>query len=247
MNFAPPVMCYSFVMVRRALIGLAWLCMTGAASAQTPATQSAILGDSAKAMVGSWEFSNADRDKKCTATFSADRTPVGFKVEFDAGCVGQFPLVAEVAGWNFPDNDLLHLFDAKGKVLAEFSEVEDGIYEAPTPGVGVLFLQNAVTAAGPPPTPPEAVAGDWLLTRGPGAPLCAFTLAATPLRDGQALTVKPGCAASIAQLNFTQWQLDNGQLVLVPARGTPWRFEEIDTTTWRRIPDSANPLMLVRQ
>ena len=72
----------------------------------------------------------------------------------------------------FPENDLLRLLDAKGKVLAEFSEVEDGIYEAPTPGVGVLFLQNAATAAGSPPPPPEAVAGDWLLTRGTGAPLC---------------------------------------------------------------------------
>ena len=50
-----------------------------------------------------------------------------------------------------------------GKALVEFSEVEDGIYEAPTPGVGVLFLQNAAAAAGPPEKPPEEVAGNWLL------------------------------------------------------------------------------------
>src|SRR5476651_1678058 len=88
-------MCYSFVMARRALIGLAWLCMTGATLAQTPAT----LGDSAKAMVGNWEFSNADRDKICTATFKTDPTKVGFKVEFDANCGELFPLVRDVAGW----------------------------------------------------------------------------------------------------------------------------------------------------
>lgn len=229
-------------MIRLAAVAFAGLAVTNAAMAQAPA-----LGESAKKMIGSWEFSNADRDKKCTATFSGDRTKVGFKVEFDANCAGQFVLVADIAGWTFPDNDLLHLLDAQGKVLVEFSEVEDGIYEAPTPGVGVLFLQNAAAAAGPPEKPPEELAGNWLLTRGSGAPLCALTLASTVQSDGMALTVKPGCAASIAQLNFTQWRLDDGELVLVPARGTPWRFEEIEGTGWRRIPESANPIMLVRQ
>jgi hypothetical protein len=234
-------------MIRLVLICLAATGIAGPALAQTPATQSANLGESAKALIGTWEFSNADRDKKCTATFSSDRTPVGFKVEFDANCASQFPLVADVAGWDFPNNDLLHLLDAQGKVLVEFSEVEDGIYEAPTPGVGVLFLQNAVAAAGPPEKPPEDLAGDWLLTRGPGAPLCALTLASTAQGDGMAMTVKPGCAASIAQLNFTHWRLDKGELMLVTARGTPWRFEEIEGTGWRRVPESANPIILVRQ
>ncbi len=78
----------------------------------------------------------------------------------------------DVVAWTFPENDLLRLLDAQGKALVEFSEVEDGIYEAPTPGVGVLFLQNPA-AAGPPPKPPEQVAGDWAIMRGSGAPLCA--------------------------------------------------------------------------
>jgi Protease inhibitor Inh len=234
-------------MARAVLLCCVMLGLAGAAAAQTPATQSATLGESAKAVVGTWEFSNAERDKKCTATFSGERTPVGFKVEFDANCVSQFPLVADVAGWNFPDNDLLHLIDAQGKVLVEFSEVEDGIYEAPTPGVGVLFLQNPVAAAGPPEKPPEELAGNWLLTRGPGAPLCALMLASTAQGEGMALAVKPGCAGSIAQLNFTQWRLDKGELMLVPARGTPWRFEEVEGAGWRRIPEGANPIMLVRQ
>ena len=65
-------------------------------------------------------------------------TPVGFKVEFDANCGNLFPLVLRVAGWKFPEGDNLFLVDAEGKTLVEFSEVESGIYEAPTPGVGVL-------------------------------------------------------------------------------------------------------------
>ena len=41
--------------------------------------------------------------------------------------------------------------------------------------------------------------------------------------------------------------MDRGELVLVPARGNPWRFEEIDNVSWRRLPESADPIMLVRQ
>ncbi len=235
-------------MVRVVIVATVAVCTAGGALAQTqPPASSTVIGESARKVIGSWEFSNADRDKKCTATFSADRTKVGFKVEFDQNCTAQFPLVADVAGWNFPDNDLLQLFDAQGKVLVEFSEVEDGIYEAPTPGVGVLFLQNAAAAAGPPPKPPEDVAGNWLLTRGTGTALCAFTLATTALGDGMALTVQPGCAPSVVQLNFARWQVAGGELLLIPARGNPWRFEEVDTTTWRRISEGTSQFSLVRQ
>jgi hypothetical protein len=210
------------------------------AAAQTPAT----LGDSAKAMIGSWEFSNADRDKTCTATFKSDRTAVGFKVEFNSGCSGLFPLVNDVAGWSFPDNDLLRLLDNQGRTIAEFSEVEDGIYEAPTPGVGVLFIQNAASAA--PAKTPQDVAGNFNLMQGEKV-LCALTLAQTAVKDAFALTVKPGCDAAVARQNFAQWRLDRGELVLVPARGNPWRFEEIENGTWRRLPESVDALTLVRQ
>ena len=35
--------------------------------------------------------------------------------------------------------------------------------------------------------------------------------------------------------------------MLVPARGNPWRFEEVDNTIWRRVPESADQITLVRQ
>jgi hypothetical protein len=228
-------------MVRLLLIGLA-VVVAVPASAQSTAT----FGDSAKALIGTWEFSNADRDKICTATFKSDPTRVGFKVEFDANCSELFPLVRDVAGWTFPENDLLRLLDAQGKALVEFSEVEDGIYEAPTPGVGVLFLQNAA-AAGPAPKPAEQLAGNWAIKRGPDKVLCSLTLANTPLRDDLALTVKAGCDATIVRVGFTQWRMDRGELVLVSTRGISWRFEEVDAKTWRRVPESANPTMLVRE
>ncbi|MGA9081013.1 MAG: AprI/Inh family metalloprotease inhibitor [Pseudolabrys sp.] len=226
----------------RFIAGFAATCIAGVALAQAPAP----LGDSAQRMIGSWEFSNADRDRTCTATFKGDRAPGGLKIEFDANCVNLFPLVRDIAAWKFPDNDLLYLLDAKGKSVVEFSEVEDGIFEAPTPGVGVLFLQNAA-AAGAPPKPPEQVTGDWAIVRKAGSPVCILTLAMTKTSDGFAIAVKPGCDPAIARLNFSQWRIDSDQLMLVPSRGNPWRFEEVDNTTWRRVPESADQTTLVRQ
>ncbi len=229
------------MMFRPTLVGFA-LVVGGAAFAQGPPT----LSDSAKAIIGTWEFSNADRDKICTATFKSDPTSVGFKVEFDKNCVTLFPIIADVAGWVFPDNDLLRLIDAQRKTLIEFSEVEDDIYEAPTPGLGVLFLQNAA-AAGPPPKPPGEVAGNWAIMRANGATLCRLTLATTPAGDAQTLIVQPGCDASITRLNFGAWRIDRDELMLVPARGNPWRFEALDNASWRRLPETADQMMLVRQ
>jgi hypothetical protein len=229
-------------MTRLIAIALVAIFSVGAAQAQTPPT----LGDSAKAVVGTWEFSNADRDKICTVTLKNDPLPAGFKVEFDKNCGNLFPLVNDIVAWNFPENDLLRLLDAQGKSLVEFSEVEDGIYEAPTPGVGVLFLQNPA-AAGAPPKLPEQVAGEWAIVRGSGAPLCQLTLATSAVQDGLAVTVKPGCDPAIARLNLTLWRIDRDELMLVPARGNPWRFEEVDANTWRRTPETADAIMLVRQ
>jgi len=208
--------------------------------------QQAPIGESAKAMLGSWEFSNADRDRRCTATFTNAPTPGGFKVEFDANCVNLFPFIQKVAGWRFPDNDNLFLFESGGRTLAEFSEVEAGMFEAPTPGVGVLFLQNAAAAA-PPPKRPEEIAGDWTVAG--VVSLCEINLSATAVPGGgMRLTIKPGCRDDIAKLNFTRWRIEGGELQLLPAQGmTPWRFVESDSDNWRRIPETSEPVSLIRR
>jgi hypothetical protein len=106
----------------------------------------------------------------------------------------------------------------------------------------VLFLQNpAAAAAGPKAKPPGEIAGNWAVVRGDGAPLCVLTLAS----DGFTVTAQPGCDAGIAKLNFAQWRLDRGELLLVPAQGEPWRFEEADDG-WRRLSETGDQLMLVR-
>ena len=224
----------------RAGIALVVLAVLGsAASAQT-------INDAAKGMLGSWEFSNAEHDRKCTVTFRADRIGSGYRVDFDPKCGDQFPFVKDVVSWNYPDNDLLRLIDSQGKALAEFSEVETGMFEAPTPGFGVLFLQNAADAA-PQTVPLDPATGDWALVRGTGKPLCVISFVASPADQGFSLTVKPGCDPSIVRLNFSHWILDGDELTISPEHGNPWRFEQDATNTWLRVPASINPYTLVRQ
>ena len=80
-----------------------------------------------------------------------------------------------------------------------------------------------------------------------GVVLCQLVLTETALKDGFALKLAPGCDASVARLGFTQWRLDREELVLVPARGAPWRFESLDEKTWGQLPESDNRVTLVRR
>jgi hypothetical protein len=226
--------------LRFAAAGLGVAALVASAHAQAPPS------DAAKAMTnGTWEFSNADRDKRCTVTFRADPAPAGMRLEFDKGCIGQFPFIADVAGWTLADNDFLRLLDAQGKSLLEFSEVETHIYEAPRPGEGILFMQ-ASAAVGPPPKLAEQMVGDWGLVRGSGKPICTLSLANTPAGDDLALTLKPGCNAFVTRFAPTAWQMDRGELLIKNARGQTWRFSEGDNSTWTRVPETAEPLTLVK-
>lgn len=228
-------------MIRRNLIVL--LALTGLIAG---AHAQALLSDDAKAMAdGTWEFSNADRDKRCLLTFRTDPAAAGMRLEFDRGCASQFPFIKEVVGWSRGQNDFLRLLDAKGQSVLEFSEVESRIFEAPRPGEGILFIQ-ASTAVGPPPKEAGEMFGDWALQRA-GKAICTMTLANTPAGDDfYALKLKPGCDALVTRFAPTAWQMDRGELVLRNARNTTWRFSEGDGSAWQRVPEGPQPLTLVR-
>jgi Protease inhibitor Inh len=229
-----------------AMMGRAILLALGVACLMTSARAQAPVSDQAKAMAaGSWEFSNADRDKRCTLVFKTARAPVGMQLEFDKACVDVFPFIRDVVGWTIAENDFLRLLDAKGKSMLEFSEVETGMYEAPRPGEGILFIQ-AAAAVGPPPKEADQMTGDWGVVRGAGNPICTLTLANTAAGPDLALKLKPGCDAFVTRFAPTAWQMDRGELLLKNARGQTWRFEESDTATWSRVPETAEPVLLVR-
>jgi hypothetical protein len=224
----------------RALAAVALLGV--AAHAQAPAE----LSEDAKALAsGTWELSNADRDKRCTVTFRTDRAASGLRLDFDKGCPSQFPFITEIVGWTRGENDFLRLVDAKGKSVLEFSEVESHIFEAPRPGEGILFIQ-ASTAVGPPPKEPGEMTGDWAIRRSAGKTICTLTLANTPAGPDLALKVKPGCDPFVGRFAPTAWQMDRGELLLKNVKGQTWRFAEGENSAWQRIPETADPVLLVR-
>jgi hypothetical protein len=212
--------------------------------------QARAQSDAVKAMAGSggWEISNADRDKTCTVTFKADPARTGYKLDLDPACGNVFPFIREVEGWTL-SNDVVRLVDARGKVIFEFTEVESGMYEAERPAEGLFFLQNA--AAAPAIRTADQMAGEWVVMQG-AKQICAMTLANTAVPNQESalvLRIKPGCEQPAARLNFVLWRLDQGELVLASAGGQSWRFEEEDTQTftWRRVPEGADEIRMVRK
>lgn len=206
--------------------------------------------DAVKAMAGAggWEISNADRDKTCVVTFKADPARTGYKLDLDPACGNVFPFIKEVESWTL-SNDIVRLIDARGRTVFEFTEVESGMYEAERPAEGLFFLQNA--AAAPAVRTADQMAGEWVVMQG-AKQICAMTLAnaAVPNQEGALLLrIKPGCEQPAARLNFVLWRMDQGELVLASAGGQSWRFEEEDTQTftWRRVPEGADEIRMVRK
>jgi hypothetical protein len=130
--------------------------------------------------------------------------------------------------------------------VLEFSEVESGIFEAPRPGEGILFIQSAASA-GPAPRSATQMAGDWTIVRRAGRPICTLTLSDTPEGDEFVVRVQPRCDAFVARFAPATWQMDRGELVLKSAGGQSWRFEEGEDSKWSRIPATADPVLMVRK
>ena len=199
-----------------------------------------------RTMVGTWEFSNADREKTCSVTFRNDSNRVGKRVEFDAACAGHFPFVKDVVAWQLNDNDFLKLLDGQGGSVLEFSEVESGIFEAPKPGEGILFIQNP-TDLGPAPKTAEQMTGEWTIVRRTGQRICGLTLSDTAAGEEFVVRLQHPCDQVVTRFAPVTWQMDRGEIVLRAANGQAWRFEEGEDGKWPRVPQTASPLLMVRK
>jgi hypothetical protein len=210
------------------------------ALAQTPAAQPS---DAARALVGVWELSNPDRDRKCQLTFRLDTLGPGRGVALSSACAAAFPDLRPIAAWTMGSDDALKLVDARGTVLLEMNEVEAGMYET-TPSFTHYFLQTLAA------TNKERITddlfGEWQFSRG-GKTICQMTLGNTAYdTDSFALTLKPGCDQLITRFAPVSWRLDRGQFLMLDARGQSWRFEENEENIWSRIPAMRPPMLMVR-
>lgn len=199
--------------------------------------------DAARALVGVWELSNPDRDRKCQLTFKLDTAGPGRTVALSSACAAAFPDLRPIAAWTMGIDDALKLVDAKGDALLELNEVEAGMYET-TPSFTHYFLQTLAA------TNKERITddlfGDWQFSRA-GKAICQLTLGNTAYdTDSFALMLKPGCDQLVTRFAPVSWKLDRGQFVMLAANGQSWRFEENEENTWSRIPAMRPPLTMVK-
>jgi Protease inhibitor Inh len=199
-----------------------------------------------KDMVGQWELSTTERSKTCVVTMKSDASPQGFKLELDPACVAALPFTKGITAWSIRGLDIVRLQDAAGQPVIDFTEVESGIFEGLRTGEGVYILQNLAAARSLAKSMDQMI-GDWQMVRGNGLTVCGLTLTNTEAgADNFQVFLKPKCDPTISAFAPTQWRLDRGQMILTSKTGQSWQFEADDNAQWRRVPDSADGLIMMR-
>ena len=200
-----------------------------------------------KDMVGQWELSTTERSKTCVVTLKGDATPQGLRLELEPGCAKALPFTRDITAWNVKGLDIVRLQDAAGQPVIDFTEVESGIFEGLRQGEGIYILQNLAAARSLAKSMDQMI-GDWAMVRGNGQTVCGLTLTnteATP--DNFQVYLKPRCDPAVVAFAPTAWRLERGELLLMSASGEAWHFQADDNAQWRRVPDSADPLIMLRQ
>jgi hypothetical protein len=205
--------------------------------------------DPVNAMLGAWEFSDADHSRICHFTFRGESASGGRRLDVDKSCVSLFPSTKNISGWALNNYGDLSLLDSHGEAVIALTQVESGMYDGFSPGEGRYVLQSAASA---PVRLAEDMVGDWAITRGAGKSICTLTLVNSPVNSPAAsgaltLRLKAGCDPLVTRFNPNAWRMDQGELVLLSPRGQSWQFVETDPDTWQRVPESADLILLVRQ
>ena len=223
------------------IIGFTLLGLCGARAQAQPLPEP---NDAARALVGAWELSNPDRDRKCQITFRLDAAPPGRGLTFSSACAIMFPDLRPTAAWQLGRDDSLRLVDKQGTVLLELNEVEAGMYET-TPSHTHYFLQTLAAINKERIT--DDLFGEWQFTRGAARVICQMTFGNTARdSDSFVLTVKPGCDQVITRFAPVAWRFDRGQVIMLAANGQSWRFEENEENIWSRVPAVRPPIMMTR-
>jgi hypothetical protein len=201
-----------------------------------------------KDMIGQWELSTTERSKTCVVTLKNDATPQGLKLELEPGCAAALPFTKDITAWSIKGlGDIVRLQDAAGQPVIDFTEVESGIFEGLRQGEGIYILQNLAAARSLAKSMDQMI-GDWAMVRGNGQAICGLTLTNTEATaDNFQVFLKPRCDPAVVAFAPTMWRLDRGELLLLSAGGEIWHFEADDNAQWRRVPDSADPLIMLRQ
>jgi hypothetical protein len=201
-----------------------------------------------KDMIGQWELATTERSKTCVVTLKGDASPQGLKLELEPGCATALPFTKDITAWSVKGlDDIVRLQDATGEAVIDFTEVEAGIFEGLRQGEGVYILQNLAAARSLAKSMDQMI-GDWAMVRGNGQSICGLTLTNNDAgHDNFQVFLKPKCDPAVTAFAPSQWRLEHGQMLLMADNGNTWRFEADDNAQWRLVPDSADPLIMLRQ
>jgi Protease inhibitor Inh len=200
-----------------------------------------------KNMIGQWELSTTERSKTCVVTLKGDPSPQGLKLDLEPGCAAALPFTKDITAWTVAGLDIVRLQTATGAPVIDFTEVESGIFEGRRENEGIYILQNLAEARSLAKSMDQMI-GDWAFVRGNGQTICGITLTNTEVPpDNFQAFLKPKCDPAIAGFKPEVWRLEHGEILLMSANGGTWHFQADDNAQWRLVPDTANPLILVRQ
>jgi hypothetical protein len=199
-----------------------------------------------KEMIGQWELSTTERSKTCVVTMKNEGSSQALKLELEPSCAAALPFTKDITAWSIKGLDIVRLQDGTGQPVIDFTEVESGIFEGLRQGEGVYILQNLAAARSLAKSMDQMI-GDWQMVRGNGRPICGLTLTNTEATgDNFQVFLKPKCDPVISAFGPVQWRLERGQIILMSKTGETWQFEADDNAQWRRVPDSADGLVMLR-
>jgi Protease inhibitor Inh len=199
-----------------------------------------------KEMIGQWELSTTERSKTCVVTMKNEGSSQALKLELEPSCAAALPFTKEITAWSVKGLDIVRMQDGAGQPVIDFTEVESGIFEGLRQGEGVYILQNLAAARSLAKSMDQMI-GDWQMVRSNGRPICGLTLTNTEATgDNFQVFLKPKCDPAIAAFGPVQWRLERGQIILMSKAGETWQFEADDNAQWRRVPDSADGLVMLR-
>jgi hypothetical protein len=200
-----------------------------------------------KNMIGQWELSTTERSKTCVVTLRDEPSSHGLKLDLEPGCAASLPFTKDIAAWTVTGLDIVRLQTASGEPVIDFTEVESGILEGRRQNEGIYILQNLAEARSLARSMDQMI-GDWAFVRGNGQAVCGITLTNTevPPENFRAY-LKPKCDPAISGFKPEVWRLEHGEILLISASGETWHFQADDNAQWRLVPDTTNPLILVRQ
>lgn len=240
-----------------ALLAMVSLWAPGAAFAQAPGGGGAVVADAkidaaarqmAARLAGPFRLTSADGERRCDLTLAQEPAGAGLAVQLDPAVCTAIAFIPQVTAWIPDASGSIRLLNARGGLVAEFTEATGGSFEALREGDGVYFLGPPAASDALPATA-EEVMGEWLLSRERGAaPVCRWTFEETPAAEGRyRLRVAPDCDEILTRFGASTWELSGGNiLVRGVAAGTTIRFARQDDGTWARVPERNRPLLMTR-